>query len=375
LKKILIHSLLFGLTVVSTTLAGAEWMTGNFFLFVDKPLGFSHFLNGLHYSIPFLLALTFHEFGHYFAAKYYQIKVTLPYYIPIWLSGLSSIGTMGAFIKLQERPQTRQQYFDIGIAGPLAGFVVALVILWYGFTHLPAPEYIFSIHPEYQKYGLNYANHVYQSLEGQITIGNNLLFQFFKSYVATGVVPNPHEIMHYPYLFAGYLTLFFTSLNLIPIGQLDGGHILYGLIGKKSHDKVSVILLIALVFYGGLGIFKIEDFQFLHFSEYLQKIFPLLLYVYFLKLTFSKIYPETKIDWILALSVTILQLILNKILPNFLGNSAFLLFALLLGRILGVYHPPALQDDSPLSLPRKILGWFTLLIFVLCFSPNPFIVS
>ncbi len=366
---------LFIATVISTTLAGAEWMTGNFFLFVAKPLGLQDFLNGFQYSIPFLASLTFHEFGHYFAAKYYKIKVTLPYYIPIWLSGLSSIGTMGAFISLKERPVSRKQFFDIGIAGPLAGFVIAIIVLCYGFTHLPAAEHIYSIHPDYQKYGLNYATEVYKNLEGQIYIGDNLLFMFFKKYVASNaaLVPNAFEIMHYPYLFAGYLALFFTALNLIPIGQLDGGHILYGLIGKKWHDKISPVLLGAMAFYGGLGIFKIEDFEFLHVTEYLRKIAPLLFYIYFLKICFSRIAPDTYLDWILALAVAIGQLLCIQLFPGLLGYSGFLPFVFLLGRFLGVYHPEVV-DNEPLDTKRQILGWLSLVIFVLCFSPAPFVV-
>jgi membrane-associated protease RseP (regulator of RpoE activity) len=148
---------LFLLTTISATLAGAEWITGKTFLFGKEKLGFSDFLNGFNYSFPFLLTLTFHEFGHYFAAKYHQIKVTLPYYIPIWMSGFLSFGTMGAFIRIIDRPKSRKQYFDIGIAGPLAGFIIAIGVLWYGFTHLPPADYIYTIHPEYKALGPNYA--------------------------------------------------------------------------------------------------------------------------------------------------------------------------------------------------------------------------
>ncbi|MES2795097.1 MAG: site-2 protease family protein [Bacteroidota bacterium] len=370
----LLHLSLFLLTIITTTLAGAEWMTGNLFLFVKNPLGLEDFLKGFNYSIPFLLALTFHEFGHYFAAKYYSIKVSLPYYIPIWLSGMMGIGTMGAFIRLLQKPLSRKQYFDIGIAGPLAGFVVALLVLWYGFTHLPPVDYIFSIHPEYKKLGLNFAEKAYQNLEGQIYIGDNILFWFFKTYVANpDLVPNAFELMHYPYLLAGYLALFFTALNLIPIGQLDGGHILYGLVGKKIHGLVSPILLVIFTFYSGVGIFKIADFHFLHLSEYMEKLFPFILYIIFLKICFSRIVPDSYHDWTLALGVAILQLISIQIFPNFLGYSGFLPFVLVLGRFLGVYHPDV-EIDEPLNPYRKLLGWLTLLIFILSFSPAPFIV-
>jgi membrane-associated protease RseP (regulator of RpoE activity) len=373
-KQYLIHIGLFIATVITTTLAGAEWITGNYFLFSPKPLGFSDFLNGLQYSLPFLLTLTFHEFGHYFAAKYYHIKVSLPFYFPIWFSGLTSFGTMGAFIRLKGRPLSRKQYFDIGIAGPLAGFVIALIVLWYGFTHLPAADYIYSIHPEYKALGPNFAEKAYANLAGQIQINDNILFWFFKNYVADpSLMPNAFELMHYPFLMAGYLALFFTALNLIPIGQLDGGHILYGLIGKKNHGIVSPALLLIFAFYSGLGIFKFSDFQFLHLRDYLQKVFPLIIYIYFLKICFSKIHAESKLDWILALGLVILQLLTSYFFPNFNGYSGFLPFIFLLGRFLGVYHPDV-EFDEPLDFKRKILGWLTLVIFLLCFCPNPFIV-
>ena len=161
-KTEIIQALLFITTLITTTLAGAEAMSAKFFLLVDKPykLNFpDDFWQGFHFSIPFLTILTCHEFGHYFTARYYKIKTSLPYFIPLWASVLTSlsIGTMGAVIRMTGRTRSRKEFFDIGIAGPLAGFVVSLGVLYYGFTHLPPLEYIFKIHPDYQKYGANYA--------------------------------------------------------------------------------------------------------------------------------------------------------------------------------------------------------------------------
>jgi membrane-associated protease RseP (regulator of RpoE activity) len=373
--KLLTHLLLFIATVISTTLAGAEWMTGGFFLFVKDTLGLKDFWQGFHFSIPFLAFLTFHEFGHYFMARYYQIRVSLPYYIPVWLSGLSSIGTMGAVIRLKDKPKNNLQYFDVGIAGPLAGFMVALGVLWYGFTHLPHPSHIYSIHPDYAKYGLDYAKHVYQDKTGQIAIGNSLIFSFFKNYVASNPawVPNSFEIMHYPYLFAGFLGLFFTSLNLLPIGQLDGGHILSGLLGHKLFNKISVVFFVLFVFYGGLGIFHLSDFQFVRTSQYIEALMPLLIYALFLKFCFSKLFDNQYNQWILALSVILIQLCLVSVFPTIMGYSGFLPFGLLLGRFLGVKHPD-IDDELPMNWQRKALGWLTMLIFIICASPSPFIV-
>ncbi len=146
-KTYLLHGGLFLLTLVTTTMAGAEWMFGRLFIPIEgmQTLGWDEFLAGLNFSIPFLAILTVHEFGHYIVARLNKVRVTLPYYIPLWLGIGESIGTLGAFIRIQDYINSRRKYFDIGIAGPLAGFVLALVVLWYGFTHLPPVDYIFCI--------------------------------------------------------------------------------------------------------------------------------------------------------------------------------------------------------------------------------------
>ena len=118
-------------------------------------MSWEDFLLGFQFSIPFLLILTVHEFGHYFTARYHKISVTLPYYIPMWFGfiGMASLGTMGAFIRIKENILSRIKYFDVGVSGPIAGFVVAVMMLVYGFTHLPETEYIYEIHPEYEVFG------------------------------------------------------------------------------------------------------------------------------------------------------------------------------------------------------------------------------
>jgi membrane-associated protease RseP (regulator of RpoE activity) len=151
-KTLLIQIGLFILTIGTTTLAGAEWMHGRVFFYGSNPMGLSQFLKGFEFSIPFLIILTAHEFGHFFTARFHKVKVTLPFYIPLWLGfipGMPSIGTMGAFIRLKSFVYSKKQHFDIGIAGPIAGFIVALAVLFYGFTHLPPAEHIYFIHPEY----------------------------------------------------------------------------------------------------------------------------------------------------------------------------------------------------------------------------------
>nr|MDQ3395290.1 site-2 protease family protein [Bacteroidota bacterium] len=361
---------LFIVTIVTTTLAGAEFTTGRSLIFGDPLMGWGDFLTGFQYSFPFLLFLTVHEFGHYITARLYQIRVTLPYYIPFWFGFIPSFGTMGAVIKIQGVIFSRKQFFDIGVAGPLAGFVLAVGVLWYAFLHLPPPEHIFNIHPEYEQFGLDYANHVYQGNSGgSIAIGSNLLFYFFSNYVAPdpSYVPNPYEIIHYPWILAGYLALFFTSLNLMPIGQLDGGHILYGLFGFKSHEKISKILFVGFVFYAGLGLITAND----HPDDLLWGV-PL--YSLFLYNALYNVFEDIKNKLLLTISVFAVQYLLTFIFPDITGYAGWLLFALLIGRVLGIQHPQAIYDD-PLDWKRKTLGWVAFIVFILCFSIEPFLID
>ena len=183
IKSALVHTVLFLATFVTATMAGAEWTYGRSVFMPDY--SWQDFFSGLPYSVSFLIILTVHEFGHYFTAIHYRIKTSLPYYIPLPPLPFF-LGTLGALIRIRDRVKSKQQHFDIGIAGPLAGFIAALAILWYGFTHLPPPEYIFQFHPEYEQYGLDYAQYVYQPelmKEGtaDVMVGKNLLFLFLKS--------------------------------------------------------------------------------------------------------------------------------------------------------------------------------------------------
>lgn len=378
-RTYLLHGGLFIITLITTTMAGAEWMFGRLFIPIEgmETLGWTEFVAGFQFSVPFLATLTVHEFGHYFTAKANKVRVTLPYYIPLWLGIGQSIGTLGAFIRIQDYINSRRKYFDIGIAGPLAGFVLALIVLWYGFTHLPPPEFIFTIHPEYQKWGLNYGQFAYQHLPpgGAIRLGDNLLFSFFKTYIADPArMPHPYEMIHYPYLLAGYLALFFTSLNLIPIGQLDGGHILYALIGRERHRWVAPALFIIFAFYAGLGMFKPTDFAIPSNDEFFSQLGSFGLYVAFLFLAFSRIAESRMTCWLITLSVVATQLIFSWLQPTWEGYSGFLVFVFVLGRFLGVYHPET-ELQEPLDMKRQVLGWLALLIFALCFSPKPFLFS
>jgi len=372
-RTLLIQIALFIATILTTTATGAEWIFGNSFFFGPNPMGWEEFLEGFRYSIPFLGVLTIHEFGHFFVARKHKTDVTLPFYIPMWLGGLSStFGTLGAFIRIKDRINSRVKYFDIGIAGPLAGFIAAVVVLWYGFTNLPSLDYVYELFPQLKQYGLEYGKFLETSPDYiSIKLGDSLLFKFFEEYIAVGQLPHPYLYTNYPIIFAGYLSLFFTALNLFPIGQLDGGHILYGLIGDKAFNIVSPILFTGFVFYGGLGLFNAQEFMMANSDTFLELLWKFALYIGFIYLCFSRISENLITNWLITLSVIAIQLGITYFYPTIEGYSGFLAFGLMIGRFLGIYHPPT-YDKQPLTLERQILGWLALLIFILCFTPKPF---
>ncbi|MBL3658872.1 site-2 protease family protein [Fulvivirga sediminis] len=410
-RTYLLQALLFIVTFFTTTLAGEWWVHGIMWPWNDY--SWTDFSHGLPYSVPFLLILSVHEFGHYFTAKYHKIKTTLPYYIPLPPIPLF-IGTMGALIRIKQPVLSKKIHFDIGIAGPLAGFVIALGVLVYGFTHLPEPDYIYSIHPEYEQFGENYAEHVYtyefqreqdsiryveartaDSLrfveEGtggewgfpkfsapekyeNVYITKPLLFVGLEKLLVSEPekIPNSRELMHYPILLAGFLALLFTALNLMPIGQLDGGHVLYGLVGYKGHKKVASVVFIAFLFYAGLGYISPADGM-----MYKEGLFGLPeffismpLYIGFLYLSLRGLQKSKKDTWMYAVVLFAVQFFIAYLYPDVEGYSGWLLFAFILGRVIGVHHPKSLVEE-PLDWKRKLLGWISLIIFIISFSPAP----
>ncbi|MBN2367226.1 MAG: site-2 protease family protein, partial [Calditrichaeota bacterium] len=218
--RIWINILLFLVTIVTTMMAGSIMVGKDYF--VD----FGNIFYGWKYSLAILTILTFHEFGHYLSAQYHRIQATLPYYIPLPLPGFH-FGTLGAFIRMKSPIQNRRSLLDVGAAGPLAGFVVSIFFLIIGYSILPDTSgiiaFIETIHP------MNVSG------EGTINIvlGKSLLFAFFNDVIGGGRLPM-NEIYHFPYIFAGWIGLLVTAINLIPIGQLDGGHILYALVRQKA---------------------------------------------------------------------------------------------------------------------------------------------
>lgn len=364
------HILLFLATVITTTLSGAEWIYGSSFL--SGNMDFSQFMQGFKFSVPFLLFLTFHEFGHYFMAKYRGIKVTLPYYIPGWLGIVLSIGTFGAFIRIKDPIHTRKDYFDIGIAGPLAGAVVAIICLIWGFHTMPGAEYIYHIHPEYRTFPGDYKTLLDQNPSGfeAIQLGKSLLYTFLEQgFAVPEQLPHPYELSHYPLILAGFLGLLFTAINLLPMGQLDGGHVLYAMVGPKAFRVISPSVLVLLVAFSGLGLYTVPE---LASGRDWTELFHFLFYVFFVYLCFSKIFPSALSNWALALAVVLVQLLLTVVYPGIQGYPGFLAFGFLVGRVLGVYRPPT-YDTAPLGMGRMILGCIAMVLFILCFTPYPLV--
>ena len=193
------------------------------------------------YSILLLAVLGSHELGHYLAARIHNVESTLPYFLPFPPHyGLMPFGTLGAVIRIRSEIRTRRALFDIGVSGPIAGFTTTLVILAIGFATLPNMEYLYGIHPQYR---------TMTSLPtGGLTFGSSLGYSIMAFLFApTGAfVPPMNEIYHYPFLCVGWFGLFLTALNLIPVAQLDGGHILKASIGNRAHPiEVAALILLS----------------------------------------------------------------------------------------------------------------------------------
>ncbi len=324
-QNYLLHIALLLVTVVCTLWAGAFW-TGHPVSF-DSPQGLLEDLSyGVPYSASLLLFLGTHEFGHFFAALLHRIRATLPYFIPVPpLPFLLNLGTMGAVIKIRERIPDTRALFDTGASGPLSGFVVCIGLLLYGFLNLPPDTYIYSIHPEYLASG----GIPEQAPEGSLFLGKNLLWLILEWLIRPKNLPPMTEMYHYPFLFTGWLASFVTALNLLPVGQLDGGHVIYAMFGRKGHLKAAKTFL-ALIFILAMP----------SFIELIASLLPGL----------QSPVPE----WILQWSW-----------PGWM----FWFFILL--RFIRIGHPPTAYDH-PLDNRRTAIGWLAIIIFFLSFTPVPF---
>lgn len=285
-----IAAALFCITLLTTTYAGLFYTIGDVG-FLNALRAFFHdprlFIYGLPFSIPLILILLAHELGHFFACRYYGMRCTPPFFLP---APLPVTGTFGAFIKIKSHFLNRRVLFDIGIAGPLAGFVLVVPILWIGISLsnlIPKGSYPV----------------------GGWSFGEPLIFRLLSS-LLLGYSPNKHEIMAHPIAMAAWVGLLATSLNLLPIWQLDGGNIAYAILGRARQKKLtvfSIAFLIILSFWG---------------------------------------WPT----------------------PSYLLLGILLL---LIGARLRFYHPPTLIDEERLGSGRIFLGAIALLILIACFIPVP----
>jgi membrane-associated protease RseP (regulator of RpoE activity) len=215
-------------------------------------------LSGWPFAVSLLGILMAHEFGHYFAARYHKIAVTLPNFIPM---PVGPFGTMGAFIQLKARPTNRRVLLDIGVAGPLAGFIVAVPVLIYGLLTSPVQHIAAVVPPE--GLGIEGNSIVYilaklavfgRLLPAPVSYGNLPPLLYMLRYYLLGF-PAPLgslDVMLNKVAWAGWIGLFITGLNLIPAGQLDGGHAFYVLFGQKRARQIFPFILVVLV---GLGFF------------------------------------------------------------------------------------------------------------------------
>jgi membrane-associated protease RseP (regulator of RpoE activity) len=266
--RLVFHLVLLGLTVLTTTFAVGFVML-------------SSLIEGAVYSFTVLSILGAHEMGHYIACRWYGVRATLPYFIPFPLA----LGTFGAVIKIKSPIPSRRALFDIGIAGPLAGFVFALPAAF--IAHYFATPSSLSEVPA-----------------GAITFNDPLLFQFLLR-----ALHLPATIETNPVWLAAWLGVFMTAMNLLPIGQLDGGHVTYAVFGRRGH-RVTAWASYGVVI--ALAVFSIKS-----------------------------------------------------------GAWNWVVFAALLTLLIRVGHPPVVDEDEPLGLVRILVAIIGLLVFVLSFIPVP----
>ncbi|MCB8977357.1 MAG: site-2 protease family protein [Ardenticatenaceae bacterium] len=274
-----INLALFVITVVSTLATAA-------YFYAETPEQATQIWRGWPFSLSIMLILGAHELGHYFAARYHNVAVTLPYFIPLPL--ISPIGTMGAVIRMKAPIKNKRALFDIGVAGPLAGLVFAVPLLIYGLM----------------------TSEVGALSSIGLLEGNSILYYLAKLAIFGQFLPSETLDVHLNQVaWAAWVGLLVTALNLMPVGQLDGGHIMYSLLGSKA--KRFFVPVIAI-----LG-----------------------------ALTLASFLIDSTFTW---------------------GIWIVLLF------LFGRAHAEPLDDVTPLDPRRRWLGIATLIIFVLIFVPIPF---
>ncbi len=280
---------LFLLTLLTTTMAGAD-MAGPPVNLFDPIASLVNLPAGLSFSLPLMAILLAHEMGHYLMGRRHGIDSTLPYFIPAPFPSIFFAGTFGAFIRIKAPVTTRRAMFDIGAAGPWAGFAVALVAIVVGLTKS-------TVTPLDQS-------------SGGLELGNSILF-WTVSRVVLGVNPNAVNVELNPIAFAGWIGLLVTTINLLPVGQLDGGHTVYALFGGRWHRVIS------------------------------------------------------RLCW--------LGCALMVLVPYLLGYDFWLGWLIWFGLVfaLGLGHPATIDADTPLSGARPWMAWATIALFIVTFPPVP----
>jgi membrane-associated protease RseP (regulator of RpoE activity) len=297
MKLTKIHIILFLLTVATTFITGLSFG--------------GDIISAVSFSVALLFILGSHEMGHYYYGKKYGVDITPPYFIPA-PPIISPIGTFGAFIKIKSPISTKRALFDIGIAGPLAGIIATVPVLIIGIKLSTIVK--MSDHIE----------------GGGLVLGTPIIMRIFSD-IFYGPMPEGYDLFVHPVAFAGWVGLFVTALNLIPSGQLDGGHITYALFSKRIHRYISLAMIALLIIFG-IG------------TKFLLEIGNDLL--------------GSGFSWF------------SESVPIFEGWPGWILWAVLL-TFMGTKHPPTMYEETDLSLKRKILGLVSLLIFIGCFTPVP----
>jgi len=251
-SPIWLHALLLVITILTTTISGA-YMWGYTPANLIRDLSarrlnslFTGLSHGLPFALTLLLILGVHEMGHYIAARRHRVSVTLPYFIPFPFIGI--LGTLGAVIFIKSPLNNRKSLFDVGISGPLAGFVVALIAFIIGMSQTSGNT-----------------NRLFMDTFGNERIGMPILLQVIgKAARPSMTLTLATHVSRQPIALAAWFGMLLTVLNLIPVGQLDGGHVMYTLFGRAAWAIAAVIF--ALMILAGLTIFpSLLFFSFLVF--------------------------------------------------------------------------------------------------------------
>ncbi len=349
-------------------------LTGRFA--AHQELGFWWFVPaGVQFAFALLGFLTVHEFGHYFAARRHGIDTSLPYYIPL---PFIAIGTAGAVIRIREPIPSMRKLFDVGAAGPLAGFVVAFGVLLYALATLPPPSYVLDLPGHeplrqfFEQYGYFPDEPPLPDREGffVLVVGQTPLYWFLTQFFPH--VPPAYEMYHYPVLMAGWFGLFFTALNLLPVGQLDGGHILYALFGRTWHRRLARAFMVVLLLSGAIGFVGDLMPALQAWAGWMGAgswfLLAGILY-FFLYRIFD---GQHRLVAPLLLSLMLLTAVARAVgapLMQF-GWAGWLFWSLLIVLFIKVDHPPVRRSE-PLTPRRRLLGYLAIAIFVLCFSLVP----